>query len=45
LSSLSYFLGLEVSFDLDGYYLSEAKYATNLLLRANLLVVKLLIVI
>jgi hypothetical protein len=36
LGFLSYFLGLEVSFNSDGYYLSQAKYASNLLSRASL---------
>jgi hypothetical protein len=35
LDSLNYFHGLEVSFDSDGYYLSRAKYASNLLSRAG----------
>ena len=33
---LSYFLGLEVSSDFTGYYLSQAKYASDLLSRAGL---------
>ena len=36
LGHLSYFLGLEVFFDSVGYYLSQAKYATDLLSRADL---------
>ena len=36
LGFLSYFLGLEVSFDSDGYYLSQAKYASDLLSRPGL---------
>ena len=36
LTYLSYFLGLEVSSDSTGYYLSQAKYASNLLSRATL---------
>jgi hypothetical protein len=36
LGFLSYFLGLEVSSDSDGYYLSQAKYAYDLLSRAGL---------
>ena len=36
LGHLSYFLGLEVSSDSTGYYLSQAKYASNLLSRATL---------
>jgi hypothetical protein len=31
LGSLSYFLGLEVSSDPNGYYLSQAKYASDLI--------------
>ncbi|KAK3034225.1 hypothetical protein RJ639_032805 [Escallonia herrerae] len=36
LGTLGYFLGLEVSTASDGYYLSQAKYASNLLSRASL---------
>jgi hypothetical protein len=36
LDSLIYFLGLEVSFDSNGYYLSQAKYASDLLSRAGI---------
>ena len=36
LGTLSYFLGLEVTSDADGYYLSQAKYASDLLSRSNL---------
>jgi hypothetical protein len=36
LGSLSYFLGLEVSQDSEGYYLSQAKYASDLLSRAGI---------
>ncbi|KAK3010470.1 hypothetical protein RJ639_013022 [Escallonia herrerae] len=36
LGTLTYFLGLEVSTTSDGYYLSEAKYAFDLLSRAGL---------
>jgi hypothetical protein len=36
LGSLSYFLGLEVSFDPNGYHLSQAKYASDLLSQAGL---------
>lgn len=34
--SFSYFLGLEVSYDFDSYYLSEAKYAFDLFSRVEL---------
>ncbi|XP_059454959.1 uncharacterized protein LOC132185165 [Corylus avellana] len=33
---LSYFLGLEISSSLDGYYLTQAKYISDLLSQANL---------
>lgn len=33
---LSYFLGLEVSYDHTGYYLSQMKYATDLLSHVGL---------
>ncbi|KAJ4725234.1 Reverse transcriptase, RNA-dependent DNA polymerase [Melia azedarach] len=36
LGQLNYFLGLEVLSDVDGYYLSQAKYASDLLTRAGL---------
>jgi hypothetical protein len=36
LGTLSYFLGLEVTSSIDGYYLSQAKYAYDLLSRAGL---------
>jgi hypothetical protein len=36
LGSLSYFLGFEVSSDPNGYYLSQAKYASDLISRAGL---------
>uniref|UniRef100_A0A2N9FRX8 Reverse transcriptase Ty1/copia-type domain-containing protein n=1 Tax=Fagus sylvatica TaxID=28930 RepID=A0A2N9FRX8_FAGSY len=36
LGTLSYFLGLEVTSSSDGYYLSQAKYASNLLSKAGL---------
>uniref|UniRef100_A0A2N9HTG2 CCHC-type domain-containing protein n=1 Tax=Fagus sylvatica TaxID=28930 RepID=A0A2N9HTG2_FAGSY len=36
LGHLSYFLGLEVSSDSTGYYLSQAKYASDLLSRTGL---------
>uniref|UniRef100_A0A2N9HVC5 CCHC-type domain-containing protein n=1 Tax=Fagus sylvatica TaxID=28930 RepID=A0A2N9HVC5_FAGSY len=36
LGHLSYFLGLEVSSDSTGYYISQAKYASDLLSRASL---------
>ena len=37
LGHLNYFLGLEVSSDSIGYYLSQAKYASDLLSRAGLI--------
>ena len=36
LGHLSYFLGLEVSQSFEGYYLSQAKYTSDLLSRAVL---------
>jgi hypothetical protein len=36
LGPLNYFLGLEISFYSDGYYLTQAKYISDLLSRANL---------
>ena len=36
LGPLNYFLGLEVSSFVDGYYLTEAKYTSNLISRANI---------
>lgn len=36
LGNLSYFLGLEVLSDSTGYYLSQAKYASDLLAKAGL---------
>ena len=36
LGTLSYFLGLEVTSSSDGYYLSQAKYASDLLSKADL---------
>ena len=36
LSTFNYFLGLEVTSFSDGYYLSQAKYASNLLSKAGL---------
>ncbi|XP_028086957.1 uncharacterized protein LOC114287713 [Camellia sinensis] len=36
LGTLNYFLGLEISHDSSGYFLSQAKYASNLLTRAAL---------
>jgi hypothetical protein len=40
LGHLSYFLGLEVSSDSTGYYLSQAKYDSNLLSRAGMTDIK-----
>ena len=37
LGSLNYFLGLEVSFSTDGYYLTQAKYTSNLISRASVI--------
>ncbi|XP_059650779.1 uncharacterized mitochondrial protein AtMg00810-like [Cornus florida] len=36
LGRLSYYLGLEILFDSDGYYLSQAKYCSDILARARL---------
>ncbi|XP_058079289.1 uncharacterized mitochondrial protein AtMg00810-like [Magnolia sinica] len=36
LGQLNYFLGLEVTLGSDGYYLSQAKYASDLLSKAGL---------
>ena len=36
LGPLSYFLGLEVSSSSDGYYLTQAKYISNLISRAGI---------
>ena len=36
LGTLSYFLGLEVTSSSDGYYLSQAKYASDLLSKASI---------
>ncbi|XP_065629881.1 uncharacterized mitochondrial protein AtMg00810-like [Quercus suber] len=36
LSTLSYFLGLEVTLSYNGYYLSQAKYASDLLSKAGI---------
>ncbi|XP_028105052.1 uncharacterized protein LOC114304078 [Camellia sinensis] len=36
LGTLTYFLGLEISSNSDGYYLSQAKYASDLLAKAGL---------
>ncbi|XP_057505649.1 uncharacterized mitochondrial protein AtMg00810-like [Actinidia eriantha] len=36
LGNLSYFLGIEVLYTFDGYYLSQTKYASDLLSRAGL---------
>jgi hypothetical protein len=37
LGHVSYFLGLEVSQSSEGYYLSQAKYAFDLLSRADII--------
>ena len=37
LGTLSYFLGLKVTSSSDGYYLSQAKYASNLLSKADII--------
>ena len=36
LGPLNYFLGLEVSFSIDGYYLTQAKYTSDLISRASI---------
>ena len=36
LGTLSYFLGLEVTSSSDGYYLSQAKYASDLFSKAGI---------
>ena len=36
LGTLSYFLGLEVTSSFDGYYLSQTKYATDLLSKVGI---------
>ena len=36
LDRLSYFLGLEVSSSVDGYYLTQAKYTSNMISRASI---------
>ena len=35
LGPLNYFLGLEVSSSIDGYYLTQAKYTSDLISRAS----------
>ena len=37
LGTLSYFLGLEVTSSSNGYYLSQAKYASDLLSKAGII--------
>ena len=37
LGTLSYFLGLEVTSSSDGYYLSEAKYDSDLLFKVDII--------
>ena len=36
LDTLSYFLGLKVTSSSDGYYLSQTKYASNLLFKTSI---------
>ena len=36
LGHLSYFLGLEINYSIDGLYITQAKYASELLSRAGL---------
>ena len=36
-SPFNYFLGLEVSSSADGYYLTQAKYTSNLISRASII--------
>ena len=36
LNPLNHFLGLEVSYSADGYYLTQAKYTSDLIYRANI---------
>ena len=36
LGHLSYFLGLEITHSIDGLYITQSKYASNLLSRAGL---------
>ena len=36
LGHLSYFLGLEITHSTDGFYITQAKYASDLLSRAGL---------
>ena len=36
LGHLSYFLGLEITHSIDGFYINQAKYASELLSRAGL---------
>ena len=40
LGTLSYFLGLEVTLSSDGYYLSQVKYASDLLSKAGIIDIK-----
>ena len=37
LGPLNYFLGLEVSSSADGYYLTQAKYTSDLISRASII--------
>ena len=42
LGHLSYFLGLEITHFIDGLYITQAKYASELLSRAGLTIARLL---
>ena len=37
LGHLSYFLGLEINHSIDGFYITQAKYASKLLSRTGLI--------
>ena len=45
LGTCSYFLGLEVTSGPNGYYFSQAKYASNLLSRTGLIDSKMIVVL